>query len=487
MSPAAIRHPAARWPATGVRACAFPFIGIIGLIASTTTSRAADRFTPFSRAARQQAKKMEIIEKHFSWMLALLLASLLLTALQGCAKPTRYDAVPQGFQKQVVIPGLDGVRYRPLVDQEPFVREALEMNKRERAYRAANGLTGPLPPAAFLAISGGGDNGAFGAGLLNGWTARGDRPEFKLVTGISTGALTAPFAFLGPAYDAALTEVYTTITPKDILIRRNLLTALFSDALTDNAPLWQLVKKYVNRELLDAIAAEYETKGRLLLVGTTNLDASDGVIWNMTKIAASRDSRALDLFRRIMIASAAIPAAFPPVLIDVEANGRRYQEMHVDGGTVAQVFVYPPSFELKELAQAQGVDRERRLYIIYNGRLDPDWAQVDRRTLPIAMRAIGSLITTQGVGSLYRIYMVSQRDDVDYNLAFVPATFDLVKKEDFDNDYMRALYAVGLQMGKEGYPWAKVPPGYVAPKESAVQKISEQKLPRAKAGRVRPQ
>ena len=186
--------------------------------------------------------------------------------------------------------------------------------KREQAYLAANGHLGPLPPAVFLAISGGGDNGAFGAGLLNGWTAAGNRPTFKLVTGVSTGALTAPFAMAGPAYDATLKEVYTTISAKNILEPRSLLAALTSDAMADNHPLWQLIAKYADQALLDVIAAEY-AKGRLLLVGTTDLDARRGIIWNLTKIAASRDPKALDMFRTLMIASAAIPGAFPPTMI----------------------------------------------------------------------------------------------------------------------------------------------------------------------------
>lgn len=129
--------------------------------------------------------------------------------------------------------------------------------------------------------------------------------------------------------------------------QRNVLAAITSDAMADNRPLWRLVEKQVDRSLLDAIAAEYD-KGRLLLIGTTDLDARQGVIWNMTRIAKSQSPEALELFRAVMVASAAIPSAFPPVLIDVEAGGQPRQEMHVDGGTVAQVFVYPPALNVAE-------------------------------------------------------------------------------------------------------------------------------------------
>jgi predicted acylesterase/phospholipase RssA len=340
-----------------------------------------------------------------------------------------------------------------------FLRDAEESIRRELEQRAKAGETGPLPPVHFLAVSGGGDNGAFGTGLLNGWTAAGTRPEFKLVTGVSTGALIAPFAFLGPKYDAVIKEIYTGISSKDVLEERNFLAAVLADAMADNAPLWNLTKKYVTEQLLQEIAVEH-AKGRSLLVGTTNLDARQGVIWNMGKIAASGHPGALQLFRSILIASAALPAAFPPVFIDVEAKGQRYQEMHVDGGASAQVFVYPPQFQLGERAAATGLQRERHLYVIRNARLDPDWAHVERRTMSIAGRAITSLIQTQGKGDVFRIFAIAQRDQVDFNLAYIPETFKAEHKEEFDNPYMRKLFQLGYDLAKNGYDWTKKPPGF---------------------------
>lgn len=377
----------------------------------------------------------------------------------GCAGPTRQDAVPPELTTQAVVPGLADVRYRVGIDTDALRKDAIDAFWREEAYLKASGHTGELPPAVFLAISGGGDDGAFGAGLLNGWTAAGDRPEFKLVTGVSTGALIAPFAFLGPAYDDRLKRFYTTLSPADIEERRSLLAALTSDALADNRPLWRLVEREVDQAFLDAVAAEHG-KGRLLLIATTDLDARQSVLWNMTKIAHSGDPSALALFRSIMIASAAIPGAFPPVMIDVQAEGARYQEMHVDGGTMAQVFVYPPALRVKETSREYHVARERKAYVIRNARLDPEWAEVERRTLSIAERAISSLIQTQGIGDLYRIYLEAQRDGVDFNLAYIPPDFDAPHREEFDTDYMRALYQKGYDMAASGYPWDRVPPGF---------------------------
>ena len=149
-------------------------------------------------------------------------------------------------------------------------------------------------------------------------------------------------------------------------------------------------------------------------------------------------------------------------MIDVEADGRAYQEMHVDGGASAQVFVYPPSLQLNAAANSAGVVRERRLYVIRNARLDPQWAETKRRTLTIVGRAISSLIQTQGVGDIYRIYVAAQRDKIDFNLASIPATFTTELQQPFDTHYMNALFALGYELGKNGYHWAKFPPGYGA-------------------------
>lgn len=392
-----------------------------------------------------------------------LLCAVLILLVQGCATPGRLAAVPAHDTTRAEIPGIPNARYYVDTDIASFAREALASVQRERAYLARTGHRGPLPPIDFLAVSGGGDDGAFGAGLLVGWSKTGTRPEFKGVTGVSTGALIAPFAFLGAGEDDALRSVYTNIGPPQVLKRRSLLAALTSDGMADNSPLFQLISSQIDARFLERVAAEYNDKGRLLLIGTTNLDARRPVIWNMGAIAASRDPRALDLFRRIMLASAAIPGAFPPVMIDVEVNGQRFQEMHVDGGAQAQVFLYPP--RLFDTLRDKGLKvppRERRVYIIRNARLDPDWASVDRATLSIAQRAIASLIQTQGRGDLLQIYMTAQNDGLDYNLAYIGKDFNFPHTQDFDTAYMRALFDYGYRLGRAGYPWQKAPPGLQA-------------------------
>ncbi len=381
--------------------------------------------------------------------------------MASCAAPSRMPAVPREMQDRATVLGNPALRSWSDSLNPAFLDELLLGGNREIQARRASGDEGPLPTAYYLAISGGASNGAFGAGLLCGWTVEGSRPEFKVVTGISTGALIAPFAFLGSRYDDQLRQVYTTISTKDVAKTRGLFKALFADALVDNAPLHQLLDSYIDEEMLQEIAIE-NARGRLLLIGTTNLDSSRGVIWNIGAIASSDDPDALCLIQDILIASAAIPAAFPPMMIDVEVDGTRYQEMHVDGGAHAQVFLYPPSFKLKALAVETEFDRNRVAFIIRNGRLDPEWKMIDRLTLSIAGRAISSLIQEQGIGDLYRIYLTTRRDEVDFNLAIIPPSFTEQPKEAFDPVFMSALFDAGYSAASQpgGYPWSKVPPGY---------------------------
>ena len=392
-------------------------------------------------------------------ILALVLIGAL-TIPRALEPRVRLPAVPESLTTRAVIPGVPGARYWVGLDIEPLVRDVVAARQREIDYRQRAGETGPLPPADMLAISGGGDNGAFGAGVLNGWSAAGTRPTFKSVTGISTGALIAPFAYLGPEYDGVLKTVYTSVDPSDIASPRSVFAAIQNDGMADNHPLWDLISKFVDRKLLDRIAEEYG-KGRLLLIGTTDLDARQPVIWNMGAIASSREPWALDLFRQILLASAAIPGAFPPTMIEVEVDGKQYEEMHVDGGASSQVFLYPPS--IRRVASALGEDMSRtgRVYVLRNATLTPAWEAVERRTIGIASRAIGSLIQTQGIGDLYRIYLTTQRDGFDFNLAYIGQDFVYTgKKQQFERAYMVKLYDYGAELARRGYPWQKYPPGF---------------------------
>jgi predicted acylesterase/phospholipase RssA len=388
-------------------------------------------------------------------------AALALWATRALQIPVRLPAVPEQLTTRAVVPGIPNARYWVAISTESFTRDVLTAREREVAYRASQGQSGDLPPADLLALSGGGDKGAFGSGLLNGWTASGTRPTFKAVTGVSTGALIAPFAFLGSDYDNVLKEVFTTIGPEDILAPRGLLAVIENDGMADNQPLWGLISKHVDEALLAAIAAEH-SKGRSLLIGTTDLDARQPIIWNMGNIAESNAPGALNLFRSILLASAAIPGAFPPTMIRVEVDGQAYDEMHVDGGASAQVFLYPPSLATAMRSLGAEVNRSGRVFVIRNSWLGPEWNPANRRTIDIAGRAISSLIQTQGFGDLYRIYLTAQRDGFEFNLAYIDSELTYPPHEQFDTGFMNALYDYGYALGRDGYPWKKVPPGLEA-------------------------
>jgi predicted patatin/cPLA2 family phospholipase len=377
--------------------------------------------------------------------------------------PDRLPAVPAELVTRASVPGIPGARYWVGVDIEPLIRDVVAARKREQEFLAQSGHAGELPPVNMLAVSGGGDKGAFGAGLLNGWTATGSRPTFKSVTGISTGALIAPFAFLGPEYDHVLKDVYTSVAPTDIASRRNVLAAIREDGMADNRPLWNLISKHIDQPFLEKVAAEHQ-KGRILLIGTTDLDARQPVVWNMGIIAASGAPGALELFRSILLASAAIPGAFPPTMIRVEVDGKTYEEMHVDGGASTQVFLYPPAMRAVAQAMGETMTREGHVYIIRNSSLGSTWAPVERRTINIAGQAIGSLIHTQGIGDVFRIYLTTQRDGLDFNLGYIGSEFVYEgKKEQFETAYMVKLYDYGYRLAEKGYPWKKLPPGLESP------------------------
>ena len=388
--------------------------------------------------------------------LALCLAAGLVT---GCAAPHREPALTIAQSDQTLVLGLPNARFMA-ADAPALQKEFVDAASREIEARRQAGLTGPLPPARMLAISGGGDDGAFGAGLLVGWTAHGDRPEFKGVTGISTGALSAPFAFLGADYDPQLQAVYTESTARNIFRPRWPLAALLEDAMGDTAPLRTMVSRLLDDRMVARIAEEYR-KGRLLLIMTTNLDAGQPCIWNVGAIAASGKPGARDLIIQILMASSAIPAVFPPVMIDLDVDGEHRQEMHVDGGVFAQAFLYPPSMDVAQTEKIAGTaGRQRDAYIIRNGRLLSAAANVQRRTLPIAERSVSLMIASSGVNDLIRIYATTQRDHVGYHIAYIGDDFTQPYKGPFDQAYMRSLFQYGFERGRAGVEWQDHPPGW---------------------------
>jgi predicted patatin/cPLA2 family phospholipase len=310
-------------------------------------------------------------------------------------------------------------------------------------------------PLSYLALSGGGADGAYGAGVLNGWTAQGTRPEFSVVSGVSTGALIAPFAFLGAAYDATLRDVYTSGIAESLLDTPNFLNALFGSGLFGNTRFRELVARYVDQDMLAAIAAE-QAKGRRLFIVTTNLDTQRTVIWDMGRIASIGSPQALSLFRDVVAASASIPVVFPPILIDAEANGNRFQEMHVDGGVTAPVLTLPEAFLLRNATLASGP--RTSIYILINNKVERDFQLVPNRTVDIAARASASATKTQTRSVLYETYDFARRNKFGFNLTYIDKEIPSPTSAGFEANYMRALYQYGYERARAGDFWVKAPP-----------------------------
>jgi hypothetical protein len=376
----------------------------------------------------------------------------ILLVAAGCSSTSSRHPVPENLVSQAEVPDFPGDRL--LVEPIHVKIEQFDGLLGTAVTRAQAIDTNR--PLTQLAISGGGPRGAYGAGLLCGWTKAGNRPEFDIVTGISTGALMGPYAFLGPAYDQQLQTAYTTITDKDVFTRRSKLKILFgADSVVDTSPLAKTIDKEMNQAMMDAIAAEYR-KGRRFYVGTSDLDAQCLMIWDMGAIAASGRPDARALFCKILLASASIPVAFPPVIFNVEAGGQPYDEMHGDGGVMTQVFGALFLDRLMQLSQHS----KGQLFIIRNECIAPDWEGVKPHLIPVSGRTVGTLIKTQGIGDLYRLFIVSQLRGMDFNVASIPESFDMKSKGEFDPDYMKALFEIGYNQARNGTEWMKAPPAY---------------------------
>jgi predicted acylesterase/phospholipase RssA len=310
-------------------------------------------------------------------------------------------------------------------------------------------------PRTYLALSGGGADGAYGAGVLSGWTEAGTRPSFSIVSGVSTGALIAPFAFLGPDHDATLRDLYTSGVAESLLDAPNPFNAIFGAGLFGNTRLRELVAKYIDVNFVAAVAAEY-AKGRQLLIVTTNLDTQRTAIWDMGGIASLRTPEALNLFRDVVAASASLPVVFPPMLVSAEANGRRFQEMHVDGGVTAPVLTLPEAFLLRDAKLAKAGDLQ--LYILINNKVEREFQLVPNSTIEIAARSSSTIVKTQTRSILYSTYDFARRNKFGFNLTYIEGRIPAATSSGFDTGYMRGLFQYGYERARSGQVWSKSPP-----------------------------
>jgi predicted acylesterase/phospholipase RssA len=387
---------------------------------------------------------MQTTAKMPKFVLRRTLLFVVAVAFGGCAGTQRRTPYTES-ELQIAVPmGVPGVRTWADVPLSVLRNQVAHLPALNEAHEFS-----------ILSLSGGGEHGAFGAGLLCGWSETGRRPIFDIVTGVSTGALMAPFAFLGSGYDQRLRALYTEMSFHSVL-SGSPLTGLFGEGLYNTQPLQRIIARQIDQSMLADIAAAYR-QGRRLFVVTTNLDAQRGVLWNMGAIATSGRPGALELFRKVILASASVPGLFDPVFIDAEANGRRFKEMHVDGGAAFPLFAIP----LKLLTASELVTAHRtsgQLYIIINNNLNPAFAIAKPKTLSITVRAFNTLVKSDFYDTILASYVFTEKQGLKFNLAYIPNSFKVKSVELIDPNYMTALFEFGRARGRLGDGWQHVPP-----------------------------
>ncbi|MFM8274951.1 MAG: patatin-like phospholipase family protein [Gemmata sp.] len=324
----------------------------------------------------------------------------------------------------------------------------------------AGALDGLRPPQHVVALSSGGLYGAYSAGVLSGWTAAGGRPEFDVVTGTSTGALIAPFAFLGGDYDAQAMKLYTGVRTDDIFKVRAWVTIPFRDSLATSAPLRRLIAAQITPELLQRIATEHK-KGRRLYVGTTELRTKRAVIWDMGAIAALPRAEGGPLFRDVLLASASIPGVLPPMAFRLQVDGRPVTEWHVDGSTTAPLFMPPGVFAAATARpDTDPMRATANFYAIVAGKVYPDEGPVRRRILPVLSTSTEAVLSAHCRAELANTYWQSRLAGMRYHMIALrqDAVIHANTAVSFDRQVMTQLYVEGYRDGQAGPGWAYVPP-----------------------------
>jgi predicted acylesterase/phospholipase RssA len=366
-------------------------------------------------------------------LLRLVLGGLFALSLSACAAWPERPTVTANDQALARVGGFGDIRL--WVDAE--AQTWLEWRE---AYLSDRSEAGRRDSLEMLAISSGSDKGAFSAGFLKGWSATGTRPTFDVVSGVSTGALIAPFAFLGSGYDPHIEHLYTTIDAHSIYRAAPLKGLLGGPSLASTEPLANLIETYADAALIDAVAREHRL-GRRLLVQTTNLDAERGMVWDMGAIAASENPARYALFRQILLASASIPGFFPPVLIDVDNNGVEFSELHVDGGTTSSILAVPPS-----VLFSNGNDRsmaDGRVTVLYNGDLEPVFRVSEPTVFAILERALTISLKAADQRTIRALQQYAEQNELALDIHSVGKEASNPDVDLFDQQYMQGLFALG--------------------------------------------
>lgn len=369
----------------------------------------------------------------------------------GCQRPTR-------------TPSPTGAGYDPEWITDPWLESTAENfldpdNIQEVGRRVREKLRPERPPPkrSILVLSGGGMFGAYSAGIICGWTETGTRPRFDVVTGVSAGALAAALAFPGPEYDGQLKHYASTLSKDEVYRRKRLLAVVRSNSLADNDPLAERIASIVTPEYLCSVAKEHAA-GRRFYVGTTNLDCGRFVIWDMGAIATRKDAV---LYRRVLLASAAIPGFFPPVDIPVEVNGNRYVEQHVDGGVTASLFARSPYFPPGTPGNSPA-DRlwGGDMYIVVAGKLFADPKAVEPKVVEIAGKSISLITYAQARDEMVKLYAATLFTGMNFQLTSIPQDLQISSDATlFDAREMSRMFECGRQRMLAGTAWRSTPPG----------------------------
>ncbi|AZO74315.1 MAG: alpha/beta hydrolase [Mesorhizobium sp.] len=371
-----------------------------------------------------------------------LTAILSLAFLAGCLAPDRIAYGP----KVATVAGIDGFRdirtYADVAREQADQRPWLPITKNKEIN--------------YLALSSGGGAGAFSVGALKAWSAAGTRPQFDIVSGVSTGALIAPYAFLGSAYDKTLTDLYTSGVAETLVDADFLPKGLFGASLLKQQPLRTMVERYLTRDVLAKIAAEHR-KGRRLHILTSNLDSQRAVIWNMGAIADSGRPDALKLFQDVIIASASIPGVYPAVLIKARSGERAFEEMHSDGGAVSQILTIPEGWMAGPDKDEWREGRRFNMYILINNALMPEFSTTTNNTFVVMARANSTLIKSQTRSALLATYLYAQKNGIRFHVGSIDMQVPYKMADPFNTHYMRVLYSLGYAKMASGHLWQDKP------------------------------
>ncbi|HEV3383583.1 MAG TPA: patatin-like phospholipase family protein [Gemmata sp.] len=402
----------------------------------------------------------------------LICAGLIISLILGCQatrQARRECPSPSdlGMNTRDMVDKAQQDEYDALMDIQDFAVRADQMRKVvfDTAMKERNPKAPPYRQKNVLSLSGGGSFGAFSAGVVCGWTAKGDRPTFDVVTGISTGALTAPFVFLGPAYDEQLKKFYTTLTDKD-LYKMKPVRGLFRESLADNSPLAERVDEVLSQQVLAEIAIEHQ-KGRRLYIGTTAAESKQFVVWDIGAIACRGRCEDRELIKQILLGSSAIPGVFPPQHITLEVDGKCITERHIDGGVSQALFIFPPYVPPEHRSKNQNTDLAgTNLYLVVAGKLYADLEKIKPMALNLVGKEISAMIYAQTRGDLQRMFTTSMLTGMNYYLTSIPPEYPApTSGMAFNIPALTGMFNEGYRIVTDGIAWRRTPPG-VGPGEN---------------------